>query len=191
MTVFKEYYEIVGADMLAKAQAFDTARGETQAEQWALVKKLGGGGYRPGGGGGISTIFFAKGSPMPKGYRKVGSDGGQVECKPVRNTKLGKEICAAIQAAPRIRDWGAFADEFCGWKGRSPMDTKAGRGFIYHATGVAVARPQKRFFLQLPRELKDGWTPPEGIKEVRESDMLRAIEDHNAAVAVEKRKRAA
>jgi hypothetical protein len=181
MTVFKEYFEVTGKADLERAHAFAAARTAAWDAQWALVQSLGGDGFRPGHGGGIKSLLFKKGAARPEGWRKTGTDQGRDECVPARNTKAGKEIVKQLAALPKVESWARFADTF-GWNGRSPMGSDGGRGVIYFCTGIHVRKPKDRFFVWYPRELKDGWKAPEGLTEVRESDMLRAVEDHNQAI---------
>lgn len=183
MTVFKETYEVTGAPTLKLAREFAAKRTAALDAQWALVKALGASGFRPGYRGVIKSLLFDVGSEIPTGLRNIRQDGKKLEYEPSRNTKSGKAIEARISASPRVEGWGEFANTF-GWKGRSPMDSVGGRGVIYFAAGIHILKPRERFFLTYPRELKDGWNPPAGLKLVRESDMLRAIEDHNAAVKI-------
>ena len=180
MTVFKEHYEITGAAARKKAEAFTARQQAARDAHWAILNDLGAKGYRPSYYGGIKSIMFEK-DKVPSTFRRIGWDKGLAECVPLLKSKAGKGIAARLKAAPQIEDWRKFADEF-GWKGRSPMSTEGGRGCIYFASGVRVVKPKVRYFLQFPRTLKDGWTPPAGLKLVRESDMLRAIEDHNVIV---------
>lgn len=181
MAVFREYYEVVGA---AKKRAMQFAEEQRSAlkAQWALVQSLGAVAFRPGQGGSIKSLMYDPKATVPAGLRKLGrAEQGNIEYMPARNIAAGKAIAKTLASAPSVKDWGAFANTF-GWKGRSPISTWDGRSFVCFCTGVHVSKPRDRFFLQYPRELKDGWTPPAGLKLVRESDMLRAIEDHNAAV---------
>lgn len=180
MTIFKEFYEVTGVAK-KRAKAFAAERQRATAAQWKLVTSLKAKGYRPGPSGGIRSLFFVEGAWRPDGLRKTGRDMGCIEFEPCLNVKAGKELRARLDAAPRVPSWRAFADTF-GWKGRSPMASEEGRGRIYFCGGVRVVKPRERFFLTFPRELKDGWKPPSGLKLVRESEMLRAIEDHNIAV---------
>lgn len=184
-TVFKEHYEVVGAAEKKLALAHAAARTAAYDAQWALVKSLGAEGFRPGHGGEIKSLLYPKDAKnLPAGLRKVGYDQGRVEYQPSLGSKIGKSLRAKLSEAPRVSSWQAFADQF-GWKGRSLIGEGSGSrtGFvIYHCGGVHVRKPKERFFLIYPRELKDGWKPPKGLKLVRESDMLRAIEDHNARV---------
>lgn len=184
MTVFKEFYEVVGEEAFARAQAHKAAQKRAFDEQWKIVHALGAEGFRPGNGGGVKSLLFTKANPLPDGFRKIGTDRGRIEAQPARNTKAGKRTATELAKAPKVEDWGAFANTF-GWKGRSPMSTGiGGRGIIHFCAGVAIGFPKERFFLQFPRELKDGWKPLDGIVLVRESDMLRAIENHNAIVVL-------
>lgn len=183
MTVFKEVYEAVGATALKAARAHKAAQAAAFDAQWDVAKSFGAEGFRPGHGGKIKTLLFKAdtGLPLPPGFKRVGSDRGRIECAPVRNTREGKAAGAKLYGVPAREDWGAFANTF-DWKGRSPISMSNDRCFISHASGVAVSFPKERFFLTYPRELKDGWKAPKGLKLVRESDMLRAVEDHNAEV---------
>ena len=189
MAVYREYYEVVGADLLKKARCWALKRKLALDCQWEIVKRLGGEGFRPGHGGGISTVMFSGNlRTLPTGWRQIGNDKGRRECKPVLNIKAGKEAKALLSQAPRVLDWGQFADTHLNWKGRSPMKESGGHMMICFASGVHVRHPKERFFIQVPRDTKDRWTPPKGLNEVRESDMLRAVEDHNAYVDRKKKK---
>lgn len=178
-TMYKEVYEITGSAAKKKAEAFSARQQAARDAHWKIINDVGGEGYRPSYYGGIKSIMFAK-DKVPPTFRRTGWDKGLAECVPLLKSKAGKELAERFKAAPKIEDFRSFADEF-GWKGRSPMGTDGGRGCIYFATGVSVRHPRVRYFLQFPRTLKDGWKAPPGLKLVRESDMLRAIEDHNAA----------
>jgi hypothetical protein len=181
MAVFKEYYEVVGA---AKKRAMEFARERDVAlrAQWKLVQSLGAVAFRPGQGGSIKTLLYDPKADVPAGLRKLGrAEKGNIEYAPKLSIAAGKEIARTLASAPSVKDWGHFANSF-GWKGRSPVSNEGGRGRIHFTSGVHVIKSRDRFFLQYPRELKDGWRPPEDLKLVRESDMLRAIEDHNAIV---------
>lgn len=181
--VFKEHYEITGKDALAKARAFIARRQAAHDAHWKLVKELKAEGYRPGHSGDIRSIMFHK-DKIPHLFRRIGWDQGHAECVPLLKSKAGKELAARIKAVPKIESWRVFVDEF-GWNGRSPMGESSGGRLgmcIYYGTGVRVSKPKERYFLQLPRTLKDGWKMPKGLKLVRESTMLMALEDHNAAV---------
>lgn len=192
MTVYKEYYEVVGKAALAKARAFADARAKARDAQWAIVRSYGADAYRPMRYGSIRSLMFLPGKEVPAGLRKVGTENGMTEYEPSRGTTAGKKIYSELCAAPRVEEWGKFADEF-GWKGRSPMDECHGgrTGMaIYHATGVHVKRPKERFMLQLPRERGDRWKKPPGLRQIRESQWLAHIEDHNAAVERAKKRKA-
>lgn len=179
--MFIEVYELTGEAKKA-AQKFVADNKAVVSAQWKIIEAIGAAGFRPSHDGGISTVYFKKDAKPTVGYRTVGKDGDQVECKPSMNTGAGKAAARSLVAAPKTTSWRTFANQF-GWKGRSPFGTKNGRGIIYFATGVSVAKPKERFFVTYPRQLKDGWVAPAGLILKRESDMLRAIEDHNAYVA--------
>lgn len=199
--VFKEFYEIVGAAERGWALAFALGIETAHHMQFKVARSLGAEGYRPGPGGMLKSLLFPlkkltpldipktikepwalyKAAVPPAGFRKVAFEDGRVECEPVRNTKIGKEMAAKLATPPKIPNWRTFADEF-GWNGRSPMGAGSGSrtGFcIFYAGVTHINNPREWFFLQLPRQLKDGWKKPPGLKLVRESEVLRAIEDHN------------
>lgn len=199
-TVFKEYYEITSA--AAKKLARDHAAKQQKARDahWNLIREYKADGYRPTHDGRVKTLLFAPQPDakiprnVPPGMRYVGKDvvEGKVrlEYAPSKNTTAGRALAKRFAEVDRIESWSAFADAFGKFGDRSPIGEGGGRtGFvIYHCHGVHVRKPRERFFLVYPRELKDKWTPPKGVTLVRESDMLRAIEDHNAAVKKRKAK---
>lgn len=200
MTVFKEYYEITGKAALAAAREHAAGQQAARDAHWELINKHKADGYRPTNDGLVKSLLFAPRPDakipknVPAGMRYVGKDvvDGKVrlEYEPARNTKAGRELAKEFAGVARISSWRAFADAFGGFGGRSPMGEGSGSrtGFIvYYPGAVHLSNPKERFFLTYPRELKDKWVPPKGLKLVRESDMLRAIEDHNA-IAAEKRK---
>lgn len=189
--VFKEYYELKGAKLLKAARDHAAAQEKARKAHWVIVKELGGYGYRPSYYGGIKSLLF-KAEKAPDGFRKIGTDKNCIECVPARNTAKGKAAEKLIAVAvPEIPSWGRFCDDILRWNGRSPIGGGSGSrtGFcIYHATGVHISRPKERFIVVLPRTLSDGWKRPEGLKEIRESDMLRAVEDHNALIGKRKQR---
>lgn len=191
--VFKEHYEITGTDALAKARAFETEREKAFEAHWALVKDLGGVGFRPDHGGQIKSVMFKNvNGKTPSGWRKIGTENGNLECAPARNTAAGRALTKKMALVMRNPSWRTFADGF-GWEGRSPMAQSSGRRLgmlIYFGGGLSIDMPRKRFFLIFPRTLDDGWVAPQGLTQIRESEMLRAIEDHNAALKATKAKSA-
>jgi len=204
VTVFKEYYEMTGAAALKLARAHADKQQKARDAHWKLINELKADGYRPSHEGRIKTLLFAPPSganaksAVPPGMRYVGKDvvDGKIrlEYAPARNTKSGRELAKKFSEVDRIESWSSFADAFGKFEGRSPIGEGSGSrtGFlIYHCHGVHVRKPRERFFLVYPRELKDKWKAPPGLKLVRESDMLRAIEDHNAVVDRKKKKVAA
>jgi hypothetical protein len=188
MTVFREVYEIVGASEKKRAQVFITKQTASLNAQWDVCRALGAKAFRPSHDGTMRSLLFAPPLKVRLGLRRIGTDRGHIEYQPSLNTKAGRAIAKQLAEAPRVESLREFANTF-DWHGRSPMSTEHGRGIIYFCAGVHVRKPKERFFVTFPRELKDGWKAPKGLKLVRESDMLRAIEDHNALVA--KRKKAA
>jgi len=194
VTIFKEHYEITGAAALKQARAHAAKQQSARDAHWKLIREFKADGYRPTHGGAVKTLMFAPQlniklpQNVPPGMRYVGKDvvEGKVrlEYAPSKNTKAGRELAKRFAEVDRIESWSAFADAFGKFDGRSPIGEGGSRtGFvIYHCHGVHVRKPRERFFLIYPRELKDKWKAPPGLKLIRESDMLRAIEDHNAAV---------
>jgi hypothetical protein len=175
--IFHEVYEVVGPDK-KRAEIFAKNRDTAHFAQWQLVDRYGAAGFRPGPMGTIKSLIFDQ-KQSTSGFRYVGRDGKRFEYSPHRGNTAGKKLAAELSAAPRVETWGEFANTF-NWKGRSPIDGAAGK--IYHCTGVHVAKPRSRFFMKYPRELKDKWKAPSGLRLIRESTMIRAIEDHNATI---------
>lgn len=172
--VWKEAYEVVGAGIAVAEDFF--AEQERQAKAlWTIVEELGADGYRPSYTGGIRSLYFKE---LPEGYRKVGRDNGLVECMPHKGRALGKEVAQRLKDAPSVPRSEVLADKF-GWGGRSPMD-----GYmIYGPTATKLSLPAVRYLLRFPRQLNDGYAPPDTLKLIPMSEYIRAFEDHNAEVA--------
>lgn len=181
-TVFREVYEITGKPAIKIADAFFEKRREAHDAQLALVKELGATGYRPGYGGGIMTLIFTSADKVLPGMRRW-QKGGRLECVPSGNTKAGRELKTRLAAAPIITPVERLAWEF-GWPQGHMIFSE---GKVHWPNAVQTRFPRVRYFLTVPRQLKDKWAPPAGLKLVRESDMLRAIEDHNEAVKDKKK----
>lgn len=111
-----------------------------------------------------------------RAYERVYAEGhsGAVLCVP-KKTKAAKSIRLAFEALPNVPQSADLARAL-GWVNGAPSDgTK-----IYWATVKQLALPHPRVLLRLPRQIGDGWTPPDFFVERTEGDYMRAIEAHNA-----------
>ena len=176
MTVTKIPYEIVGEGIPIAEKFYAEFDAKTQA-RWDAVTALGAVGYRPGWRNSTRSLFFKE---LPNGYRKIGSDKGMVECVPHRGSKLGKEFSRQFAAIPRVPDEGELPDLF-GWEGRSPFDGR----LIYRAVAVRLELPTTRYLIRLPRADDDGYVPPPTLREMLQSEFVKAFEEHNAAARAE------
>lgn len=174
--IFVTTYEMLGSAAEAAEKHFASIR-EARAEWWALAKKYGARGFRPGHYGAPPMALIFEGKDPPAGFRYWGRpDANTVECKPHKATKVGRAAAADLAALKRTRSDADLAADF-GWT-EWPTNGRT----LFYATCSEVALPTKRYFLRLPRFADDGWTASEGLKEIPESELMRAIEDHNAAV---------
>jgi hypothetical protein len=174
--VYVTTYEVVGAG-LAKADVYYSRAQEARQTHWDWAESIGGSGIRPNHNGGLRSVFFS--GDVPKGWRKIGSQQGKIEAVPNRGTKSGKEAEAAMAALPRI----PRPDELASVFGYSPNELAmdGNRGVIYFPTELRVAHPAPRTFIRLPRFDRDGFTPDEAeLRAIPESELMKAIEDHNA-----------
>lgn len=173
--VYVTTYEIIG-DGLTKAREFYGKVEAARSAQWKHLEELGAEGFRPNHNGGVRSIFFKE---LPTGWRSIGRDGDNTEAVPRRGTKAGKAAQDALDALPRAPAPG----ELAGALGYSPseMAMDRERGTIYFPTELSVAYPATRFFVRLPRFDKDGFTPNDAeLRAIPESELMKAVEDHNA-----------
>lgn len=173
--VTRTYYEIVG-DGLEIAAAHYAKCDERHRTGFEIAQRHGAKGYRPSLGRGIIHLIFEDGV-SPDGFTRVQKEPqGLWAWKPDRRTAAGKAIAkefAAYEAAPHddflISDLGAHLASY-------PTDGRS----IHFPTAIRVALPNLRYFVSIPREIGDGWSPPAVLKEVMTSEVMAAIEAHNA-----------
>lgn len=170
--VFKEAYEIIG-EGLPIAEAFFAEREAAEKAQWEIVEAFGAKGYRPGHGGNMRSLFF---ETLPENFRRIGREGGLIECVPHKGRTGGKDAAAKLASGPIVTPSHKLADKF-GWQGRSPFDGR----LIYYATATKIELPSVRYLLRLPRLIDDGFVPPEALRLMPMSEFMRAFEDHNTA----------
>jgi hypothetical protein len=184
--VYVTTYEIIGSG-LAKAAQYYADADAAQAKHWEHVEAVGGEGMRPDHNGGLRSVFFKE---LPAGWREIARQSGKMEAVPRRGTKAGKAAQEALDALPRIPRPCALASAL----GYNPaeMALDGERGVIYFPTELRVSFPAQRFFIRLPRFEKDGFTPDDAeLKAVPESELMKAVEDHNAEAARSRQKEAA
>lgn len=173
--VYKTHYEVIGAGLDISKRHFAEVAAARDAH-WHFAKSVGGVGYRPNGHGGLRSVFF---SEVPTGWRKIGSDRGNVEAVPNRKTAEGRLLSKQIAELPNAPEPGDLASQL----GYNPsiLTLDPERGIIYFPIAIEITWPETRHFLRLPRTAIDGFQPDEEIlREVRESEFMRIVEDHNA-----------
>jgi hypothetical protein len=186
-SVYVTTYEIVGDGLEIAERHYAAVDAAIQAH-WDWAESIGGSGIRPAHDGGLRSVFFD--SELPKGWRAIGSSKGKTEAVPRRGTKTGKEAEAAMNALPRAPRPADLAAAL-GYN-PSEMAIDSERGTIYFPTELRVSHPAPRIFVRLPRFAKDGFTPDESkLLAVAESELMRAIEDHNAEAKRVREKEAA
>ncbi len=175
MSVFVTTYEVNEAGMPLIEQ-HNAAVAAWKKKGWALVDELGADGFQPGWGG-IRAILFKEGAPT--GWRVLERDPrGAVRCVPRKTSKAGKELAKRLgEVGPMPR--GEDAAALFGW---APPEMASCGNKIYFPTAQTIELPSPRHFIRLPRFPKDNWPGHEGLNELPESELMRAIEAHNALV---------
>lgn len=168
---------------------------EARKAQWAYATAQGAVGLRNDHGGHIQTLFFPDGKPVPDGWapipltwkrQPVGKD--QIECRPAPRGAAGVARLKEIQQdVPRVPPASALTTAF-GWKADGEVFSD---GTIKFATATRLTKPKAATFLTYPRHKGDRWTVPRDLREVRQSEVMKAIEDHNACVARLRKRKAA
>lgn len=169
--VFVTTYEVIGALDLAHAHydAVDAAR----EAHWDFVSDIGGKGFRPSHNGGLRSVFFAE---VPAGWRKIGTDKGNIEAIPLKRTRIGKAAAQRISDLPLAPSASELASRY----GYNPPHFAISGGTIYFPAELFLKFPQDRIFLRLPRFAEDGFEPNEAqLRALPESEFMAAIEAHN------------
>lgn len=184
--IYTTTYEVIGAG-IPIAEAHFEAVEAAQAVQWEFVESVGGVGFRPNSEGALLSVYFTE---VPQGWRKIGSQGHKIETRPNKSTVAGKaaaKLIADLPHPPRATD---LASQF----GYNPSEWAIDRerGVIYFPTMMQVAHPEPRSFLRLPRFSGDGFEPDETIlRALAESELMKAVEDHNAEAKRQREAKAA
>jgi hypothetical protein len=183
--VYVTTYEVVGAG-LAKADTYYALVDEARQAHWDWAESIGGSGIRPDHSGGLRSVFFD--GDLPKGWRRSGGQQGKTEAVPNRGTKSGKEAERQMQALPRT----PRPDELAAAFGYRPNEMAMDGTAIYFPTEMRVAFPMPRTFVRLPRFERDSFTPNEAeLRAVPESELMKAVEDHNEEARRQREKVAA
>lgn len=177
--VFVTTYELVGdavqigVDHYAAVEAARTAG-------FALAKQFGAEGFRPTRRGGHPLSMFFRGD-LPTGWRKIGRADGLTEARPNKGTKAGKAAQAQMQACASAPEDTALASALGYNPSEIAMDTN--RGVIYFPTSLRVDHPSARYFVRIPRFDRDDFKPDKSrLRAIPESELMRALEEHNAEV---------
>lgn len=175
--VYVTTYEIIG-DGIALYDSHYADVDAAKAAHWAFSQDVGGVGYRGETYGRLRSVFFKE---LPTGWRKVGTDRGYIEAVPHKGSVRGKQLAAQIAKLPRVPETSVLAKRF----GYSPPELAIDqcRGRIYFPTDLSLEYPAKRYFLRLPRFTGDQFAPDEAtLRAIPESELLKAVEDHNSEV---------
>ncbi len=178
--VFKCLYE-VPADHPAVTAHF-TAVDTAAAATWAYVESVGALGYHTSGwDGSLYGVIFPDLIGRADHWRVLDhvyhpNVPKALLCVP-KKTKAAVDVRTAFDAAPKIPKSTKLAKDL-GWSGAQPTDGKK----VHFATVQQLDAPTPRIFVQVPRQIGDGWTPPDFFTEVLTSEHMAAIAAHNALV---------
>lgn len=173
--IVKIHYEIVRAGLEISTAHFEECAAAKRAH-WQFVDEVGGSGLRPTGHGGLRSVFF---KTLPPNWRKIGSRDQLIEAIPSKTSATGKALAKQIAELPQAPEPSILAGKL-GY-GPNQLVIDGDRGIIYFPTAVELTFPTKRHWLRIPRTLDDGFEPdPAILAECRESEFMRAVEDHNA-----------
>lgn len=173
--IYKTHYEVIGKGLEISLAHFAKIE-EARKAHWKFVEEVGGKGLRQHRQGGLRSVFFAA---TPIGWRKIGKHGDNIEAVPSKGTVMGKAIAKRIDDLPRAPEPHVLAGKL-GYN-PSSMAIDLERGVICFPVAFEITWPEKRHFLRLPRTSDDGFEPDETIlREIRESEVMRIVEDHNA-----------
>ncbi len=186
MTACRAYFEVVGDQALAVADKHFEAIDAFRLAALQIATELGGSGCRPANDGSIKFVSFAE---PPVGWRKVQRDeNGNWECKPARNTAVGKAAAKRMaETKGQCPSHKALTDAL-GFPGCTAFVID-GTGRVFFPWAVRVRLPTPRAFVSVGREEKADWATPGGLVEVPETQVQLALAQHNSAV--DERKEAA
>ena len=176
MTVHITTFEIIGEGR-ELADDIQQRRQEASAKHWDFVREVGGEGYFPDKWtGGIRSVLFA--NEVPKGWRRMKRTHKElVEGLPKKTTKAGQALLEQMAALPRQPTTSSLASDL----GYNPASFAMDGTSIYFPTEVRVEHPETRHFLRLPLTSDDGFdADPDFLRAVPESELMKAVEDHNA-----------
>jgi hypothetical protein len=177
--VYRTYYEVLPEGMPIVAAHYALVE-ERRVAGMKIAERYGAVGFRPSSVSGIRHLIFSGGSgDAPEGFKYEAVEAGRkIACSPHRGSALGKQIAADLKTFEGMPDDGRLASDLGYSVASAPMD-----GFkIYFATAARVTFPTERAFLNIPRQMGDGWEPPAHLREVPASVFMLAIETHNAEV---------
>lgn len=181
--VTRTYYEIIG-DGIAIAESHYAKVEARRAAGFEIAQSYNAKGFRPSLGRGIVHLIFADGV-SPEGFSKVKKEPeGHWSWKPDRRTAAGRAI------AEKLADYECAPDDddLVSGLGASQASLPTDGRSIYFPTAVRVHFPAPRYFVSIPREIGDGWSPPAVLQEIKTSEFMAAIEAHNAAARAMKAK---
>lgn len=173
--IFKIHYEIIGAGLEVSTIHFEECAAARRAH-WNFVNEVGGDGMRPTGHGGLRSVFF---KTLPSNWRKIGARDQLIEAVPSKNSAAGKALAKQIAELPQAPEPSVLAAKLGYMPNSLVLDCNS--GIIYFPVAVEITFPTKRHFLRIPRTLDDGFEPdPAILRECREWEFMRCVEDHNA-----------
>lgn len=180
--VFKCLYE-VPADHPAVEAHFATVDAAAAAT-WVYVKSIGALGYHTSSwDGSLYGVLFADLVGRAEYWRVAETvyhpdteNHRALLCLPKR-TKIATAVRAAFDTVPNIPKSSVLARNL-GWSGAQPTDGSK----VHFATVQKLETPTLRVVVQVPRQIDDGWTPPDFFTEITASQHMALIAAHNALI---------
>lgn len=166
-----EFYEIVGEGTIL-AKAYEDAIKATKK----VAASLGASGYIPHQDGEVRALKFAD-KPDSYLWSKVTfRNSNDVGYLPKKNTKEGKSLNSQLSEMKRYPSKNDYLKSI-GWdRDYEVIDSRG----MYFAVTVTVHNPDVRYFIKVPRQTDDGWTPSDKLKLVSEDEVKAAMDAHNA-----------
>jgi len=185
MTVYTTTFEIVGEGR-DLADDFQYELDSAKRAHFAFVNKVGGKGYCPCPYSGLLRSVLFEGE-LPPGWKKIGMQGGRTNANPKVSTKIGKALRQEIEKLPKRPDASKLAADL----GYGPDVLAIDARGVFFPTQLRVEHPETRHFLRLPLTKEMDFEPaPAMLRAIPENELLKAVEEHNAAAKREREAKA-
>lgn len=194
------YYEATGTRAMRLFKAHFDQRAKARRAIFSMVRRLfGAETYRPNSHDGkVWTLVYKALRPIPAGLRQLNKAERRklvldrvkyVEVVP-DNTTAGRAIRDKLDAVEGLAPAGVFLAKAFKWGGERVMkviNESRGTCVIMIPWVQHLSLPYDRYFARAAYTKKKGRI--EGLTEIRESDYVRALEDHNMAVEIKLRRK--